>query len=222
MEIIDKGFLNGTCNMSSCTTGEKATWYNHGNSKYYCSSCASRLNSDEFNQRDAMRLFGHELCIDVEDEEGIIYDEWIPYDIEVGYEKNECDIKLKSGKIIKHLYPNAGRFHECCTDEGYEYQEKDVAEVMYRQYYMEDICSKNGHNCNGREKKAKVSESALFHEVVTGEELLSKSYDEKYTNTSSLFKNRYTYIRDTPKINRNSLCPCGSGKKYKKCCINKK
>lgn len=24
--------------------------------------------------------------------------------------------------------------------------------------------------------------------------------------------------RANPKINRNSLCPCGSGKKYKKCC----
>jgi len=26
------------------------------------------------------------------------------------------------------------------------------------------------------------------------------------------------YIRETPKIQRNSLCTCGSGKKYKKCC----
>lgn len=27
-------------------------------------------------------------------------------------------------------------------------------------------------------------------------------------------------IRTEPKISRNSLCPCDSGKKYKKCCIN--
>jgi hypothetical protein len=27
------------------------------------------------------------------------------------------------------------------------------------------------------------------------------------------------YIRETPKIGRNQLCECGSGKKYKKCCI---
>ncbi len=26
------------------------------------------------------------------------------------------------------------------------------------------------------------------------------------------------YIRSTPKIGRNEPCPCGSGKKYKKCC----
>lgn len=29
------------------------------------------------------------------------------------------------------------------------------------------------------------------------------------------------YIRDTPKIGRNELCSCGSGKKYKKCCLIK-
>ncbi|MBF0117871.1 MAG: YchJ family protein [Desulfobacterales bacterium] len=28
------------------------------------------------------------------------------------------------------------------------------------------------------------------------------------------------YIRETPKINRNAPCPCGSGKKYKKCCLD--
>jgi hypothetical protein len=27
-----------------------------------------------------------------------------------------------------------------------------------------------------------------------------------------------TYRREAPKIGRNDLCPCGSGKKYKKCC----
>ena len=29
-------------------------------------------------------------------------------------------------------------------------------------------------------------------------------------------------IRVTPKIERNAKCPCGSGLKYKKCCIFKK
>jgi preprotein translocase subunit SecA len=27
-----------------------------------------------------------------------------------------------------------------------------------------------------------------------------------------------TVTRDHPKVGRNELCPCGSGKKYKKCC----
>ncbi len=28
------------------------------------------------------------------------------------------------------------------------------------------------------------------------------------------------FLRDTPKIGRNDPCPCGSGRKYKKCCID--
>jgi uncharacterized protein YchJ len=27
-----------------------------------------------------------------------------------------------------------------------------------------------------------------------------------------------TFVRAEPKIGRNEPCPCGSGKKYKKCC----
>jgi uncharacterized protein YecA (UPF0149 family) len=27
------------------------------------------------------------------------------------------------------------------------------------------------------------------------------------------------YVRPTPKVRRNDPCPCGSGKKYKKCCL---
>jgi len=62
-----KGKINGICNMSSCQTGDKATWYNHGSYAYYCKSCAKRLNSDPYNQRDAYRLFGHDLCTDYSD-----------------------------------------------------------------------------------------------------------------------------------------------------------
>jgi len=29
------------------------------------------------------------------------------------------------------------------------------------------------------------------------------------------------FVRDEEKVNRNDPCPCGSGKKYKKCCMDK-
>ena len=29
-----------------------------------------------------------------------------------------------------------------------------------------------------------------------------------------------TYVRKTPKVGRNDPCPCGSGKKYKRCCLH--
>jgi uncharacterized protein YchJ len=28
-----------------------------------------------------------------------------------------------------------------------------------------------------------------------------------------------TFMRSGPKVGRNDACPCGSGKKYKKCCL---
>lgn len=31
----------------------------------------------------------------------------------------------------------------------------------------------------------------------------------------------FPHVRETPKIGRNDACPCGSGKKYKKCCMAK-
>ncbi|WP_006745805.1 SEC-C metal-binding domain-containing protein [Thioalkalivibrio paradoxus] len=29
------------------------------------------------------------------------------------------------------------------------------------------------------------------------------------------------YVREHPKVGRNDPCPCGSGRKYKKCCLGK-
>ena len=34
----------------------------------------------------------------------------------------------------------------------------------------------------------------------------------------NLGKKSQPYIKTEPKIGRNDSCPCGSGKKYKKCC----
>jgi uncharacterized protein YecA (UPF0149 family) len=34
-------------------------------------------------------------------------------------------------------------------------------------------------------------------------------------------KNKSKGLRSGSKIGRNDTCPCGSGKKYKKCCLNK-
>lgn len=59
---IQKGEFRGICNLTACQSGIPATWYNHSTRKYYCESCASRLNVDEFNRRDAQRMFGHDLC----------------------------------------------------------------------------------------------------------------------------------------------------------------
>lgn len=57
-------------------------------------------------------------------------------------------------------------------------------------------------------------------------QLLNHLLDEKWI---SMLKENYRLIRETtkpdniirlpPKISRNAPCPCGSGKKYKNCCL---
>jgi len=44
-------------------------------------------------------------------------------------------------------------------------------------------------------------------------------YDEEWKDTEDEFlSNNEPILRDENKVGRNDPCPCGSGKKYKKCC----
>lgn len=61
VEPANKGEFGGSCNRSACLR-PGANWYNHSTRKYYCESCAHWLNTDEFNKRDSMELWGHDLC----------------------------------------------------------------------------------------------------------------------------------------------------------------
>ncbi len=65
LPLETKGKLNGRCNMSSCESNLPATYYNHGSREHYCVRCAILLNIDPCNKKDAMELFGHELCTEV-------------------------------------------------------------------------------------------------------------------------------------------------------------
>ncbi len=42
--------------------------------------------------------------------------------------------------------------------------------------------------------------------------------DGRWVYTGQVNEPGQTVRRETPKIGRNDPCPCGSGKKYKKCC----
>ena len=44
------------------------------------------------------------------------------------------------------------------------------------------------------------------------------SEDLEYTDHESAQEKKPATVRKDPKVSRNALCPCGSGKKYKKCC----
>jgi preprotein translocase subunit SecA len=54
------------------------------------------------------------------------------------------------------------------------------------------------------------------------DEFADDSADEpQRTDVPPREKKQETYRRESAKIGRNDLCPCGSGKKYKNCCLGK-
>ncbi len=57
-------------------------------------------------------------------------------------------------------------------------------------------------------------------------EYIVRGYNKEKPNLKQIFHSlhymKFARIKKDTKIGRNDECPCGSGKKYKKCCINKK
>jgi len=106
----------------------------------------------------------------------------------------------------------SGSYHE--RKEERVYSEKEKAEMQRIQEEMEDDDSLD----------------------ILSELLGFKKIDRDYLEAANHFDEgeeftdyeEYPYdhipepIKRGPKIGRNAPCPCGSGKKYKKCCLNKK
>jgi hypothetical protein len=65
-----------------------------------------------------------------------------------------------------------------------------------------------------REEKQKAREKEL-------NELAFNHRKKKEQGMLENNRNVIPFKRETPKVGRNEPCPCGSGKKYKKCCLNK-
>jgi hypothetical protein len=89
-----------------------------------------------------------------------------------------------------------------------------------------------GNGLNNIDKlKSLVSENdVVINETITNpnfdklESLIGYVEDIQYSHLSKKeLEANIEPVRTEPKYNRNDQCPCGSGKKYKKCClINKK
>ena len=53
-------------------------------------------------------------------------------------------------------------------------------------------------------------------------DISQQDIDKAYEKASDFLYPKPYYTRITPKIGRNEPCLCGSGKKYKKCCLQEK
>jgi len=90
--------------------------------------------------------------------------------------------------------------------------EKDIEKCI--DILNKDVSNINFKNLSQVEKSIKNGniDSGMSIDTLLGDEV--NQY--KGNNTHNVVQS----INDKPKINRNEPCPCGSGKKYKKCCLN--
>jgi SEC-C motif domain protein len=59
---------------------------------------------------------------------------------------------------------------------------------------------------------------AMGRTCIHHERALFEKYDGRWYFKDGIYVKPQTIKRETPKIGRNEPCPCGSGKKFKKCC----
>ncbi len=68
----------------------------------------------------------------------------------------------------------------------------------------------------GEKAVSRYNLTDTVHEQLSGYDHLAQDMAERQAAAAP--QRPQTIRRDVPKVGRNDPCPCGSGKKYKKCC----
>lgn len=67
-------------------------------------------------------------------------------------------------------------------------------------------------------KKEALQHAEIIAEIIKANEAIQYSHLSKKEREANIQPIRDS--KENPKISRNDLCPCGSGKKYKRCCFS--
>jgi preprotein translocase subunit SecA len=91
-----------------------------------------------------------------------------------------------------------------------------VTDLIFRARVVGALQARNAY----RETAAVHEETRSYGvaETVSAEAPAGGEMQEAASKTQGEATKVKTIVRETPKVGRNDLCPCGSGKKYKKCC----
>jgi len=151
-------------------------------------------------------------------------DNWQPYTGE--YDKFEYDIKLKDGTIVENCYPSAGKFISISPQHDQQsFADTLVEEIRFSEkprYLIDNPFSE--HKADPEYVKAideqiEQTRSEANEPATMQPKLSYKHFMPRKTGKYKRPKGFGPQVkRESPKVGRNELCPCGSGKKYKKCC----
>lgn len=119
------------------------------------------------------------------------------------YVISECDTLRSQLMRLRRLYPELFQMKRQFFEQALD---RRKAEAMY-------------YNCVRKLEKAKRNHPDEFDEL--GVDLSEfDDEEEEYGSADESYAPQEPAKRDANKVGRNDPCPCGSGKKYKKCCLN--
>ena len=117
--------------------------------------------------------------------------------------KEEEFIFLKEGCLsFPDIFINTKRYRHYIVNNQ-RIEDNELVNEKLSFYYEDGDCNSDG-----------LLSIAVQHEVdhFNGDLIINSKEDQGITSKQ--------VIRSDIKVGRNELCPCGSGKKYKKCCLN--
>ncbi len=85
---------------------------------------------------------------------------------------------------------------------------------FHRDYITDAIAELQSHNCFQAEGDDDGLEDFDLSELFGSPESIEGEVEEFF----QMAEKQETLVRELPKVGRNDPCPCGSGKKFKKCC----
>ena len=97
---------------------------------------------------------------------------------------------------------------------------ENIYEFYNKKFYERKIASNYDmdEEFQGFLKKKSPAEELISQSFLSGLNFGGANDDDDFDHS---YHNVATVKRDSPKVGRNEPCPCGSGKKYKKCCLKK-
>lgn len=117
----------------------------------------------------------------------------------------EKSMKISSNTLQKNVIEEIKEINESLTEEEANVIEETVSKEKSES--KEKVCTICGKPAFVESKSKSGNES--FY--------LCESHYTKYKKHNKLNK---PIVRKEAKIGRNDICPCGSGKKHKKCCAD--
>ncbi len=153
--------------------------------------------------------------------------DYYPFSFEELWKASEIDyidLNPQAEKFLDHLKSRLGLSHEEAIDLYHHFNFEILNDIPFNQVQQEVVFDRINFNSFEEAKEFMPVMMEMYNHmrqwILKGhspQEIFEKKEKPKL---KPLPQERFVFPKDKKKVGRNDPCPCGSGKKYKKCCLN--